>query len=132
MMNVTDRTQDLPIHGTVDEATADLVQVIDGSVAQLWETIESLERLQPRNLERFRVSIFGSARIDETSPLYSGSESAVLGSASSRNEIGRGRLRDCHRRWRGTHAGGRSGCFTRRGKTTGWWEPTRSHGHRPG
>ena len=70
MMDVTDPTRDFPIHGTVDEAAADLVQVIDGSVAQLWETIESLERLQPRNLERFRVSIFGSARIDESSQLY--------------------------------------------------------------
>jgi len=57
-------------HGTLDEAATDLVQVIDGSVAQLWETIESLERLQPRNLERFRVSIFGSARIENTKPLY--------------------------------------------------------------
>jgi uncharacterized protein (TIGR00730 family) len=57
-------------HGALDEAAADLVQVIDGSVAQLWETIESLERLQPRNLERFRVSIFGSGRIEESHPLY--------------------------------------------------------------
>ncbi len=56
-------------HGALDEAATDLVQVIDGSVAQLWETIESLERLQPRNLERFRVSIFGSARIEKTNPL---------------------------------------------------------------
>jgi uncharacterized protein (TIGR00730 family) len=57
-------------HGALDETTADLVEVIDGSVAQLWETIESLERLQPRNLERFRVSIFGSARIEASHPLY--------------------------------------------------------------
>jgi len=57
-------------HGSLDEATTDLVQVIDASVAQLWETIESLERLQPRNLERFRVSIFGSARIEKTEVLY--------------------------------------------------------------
>jgi uncharacterized protein (TIGR00730 family) len=57
-------------HGFLDEAAADLVQVIDGSVAQLWETIESLERLQPRNLERFRVSIFGSGRIQQSHPLY--------------------------------------------------------------
>ncbi len=56
-------------HGAIDEAAADLVQVIDGSVEQLWETIESLERLQPRNLERFRVSIFGSARIEASDPL---------------------------------------------------------------
>ena len=57
-------------HGAIDEAAADLAQVIDNSVAQLWETIESLERLQPRNLERFRVSIFGSARIETSHPLY--------------------------------------------------------------
>lgn len=57
-------------HGALDETAADLVQVIDGSVAQLWETIESLERLQPRNLERFRVSIFGSGRIKDSHRLY--------------------------------------------------------------
>ena len=63
-----DRQQ--PTHGQVDHAAVDLVEIIDGSVAQLWETIESLERLQPRNLERFRVSIFGSGRIAETDPLF--------------------------------------------------------------
>jgi uncharacterized protein (TIGR00730 family) len=57
-------------HGALEETAADLVQVIDASVAQLWETIESLERLQPRNLERFRVSIFGSGRIEASHPLY--------------------------------------------------------------
>lgn len=57
-------------HGWIDETTVDLVEIIDGSVAQLWETIESLERLQPRNLERFRVSIFGSGRIAESDPLF--------------------------------------------------------------
>ena len=57
-------------HGALDDTAANLVQVIDGSVAQLWETIESLERLQPRNLERFRVSIFGSARIEATHALF--------------------------------------------------------------
>ncbi len=60
-----------PTHGRIDETTVDLVEIIDGSVAQLWETIESLERLQPRNLERFRVSIFGSGRIVESDPLFS-------------------------------------------------------------
>ncbi len=57
-------------HGWVDEKAVDLVEIIDGSVAQLWETIESLERLQPRNLERFRVSIFGSGRIIDSDPLF--------------------------------------------------------------
>jgi len=57
-------------HGDIEEVAANLVEVIDGSVAQLWETIETLERLQPRNLESFRVSIFGSARIEESDPLF--------------------------------------------------------------
>ncbi len=57
-------------HGIIDDTTVDLVQIIDGSVAQLWETIESLERLQPRNLERFRVSVFGSGRVVESDPLF--------------------------------------------------------------
>jgi len=65
-------------HGALDEAAADLVQVIDASVAQLWETIESLERLQPRNLERFRVSIFGSGRIEEAHPLYAEAQELAL------------------------------------------------------
>ena len=66
-----------PTHGCIDETAVDLVEIIDGSVAQLWETIESLERLQPRNLERFRVSIFGSGRIVESDPLYA--DAAALG-----------------------------------------------------
>ena len=65
-------------HGMVDETAVDLVEIIDGSVAQLWETIESLERLQPRNLERFRVSIFGSGRIAESDPLFSEAEELGL------------------------------------------------------
>ncbi len=57
-------------HGRRDDSAVDIVQIIDRSVAQLWETIESLERLQPRNLERFRVSIFGSGRIAASDPLF--------------------------------------------------------------
>lgn len=49
----------------------DLCRIIDQSVAQLWETVESLERLQPRNLKRFRVSVFGSSRVSPDSPLFS-------------------------------------------------------------
>lgn len=52
------------------ETTLELVRVIDQSVEQLWATIESLERLQPRNLERFRVSIFGSSRTSPDQALY--------------------------------------------------------------
>jgi uncharacterized protein (TIGR00730 family) len=68
---VSERREDprRAVHGALEETAADLVEVIDVSVAQLWETIEALERLQPRNLKHFRVSIFGSARIEETHPL---------------------------------------------------------------
>jgi len=76
-MSDTDRAPLASVHGKIDEVAVDLVQIIDGSVAQLWETIESLERLQPRNLERFRVSIFGSSRVATTDPLYS--EAYTLG-----------------------------------------------------
>ncbi len=48
----------------------DLCRIIDQSVAQLWETVETLERLQPRNLQRFRVSVFGSSRVPPESPLF--------------------------------------------------------------
>ncbi|NOZ77670.1 MAG: LOG family protein [Acidobacteria bacterium] len=53
-----------------DHTAVQLVRVIDQSVEQLWATIESLERLQPRNLEQFRVSLFGSSRVDPGQPLY--------------------------------------------------------------
>jgi len=51
-------------------SAAEIARVIDRSVEQLWATIERLERLQPRNLERFRVSIFGSSRTTPDEPLY--------------------------------------------------------------
>ena len=53
-----------------DVAAAEIARVIDRSVEELWATIERLERLQPRNLERFRVSIFGSSRTTPDNPLY--------------------------------------------------------------
>lgn len=52
------------------ETSADVARVIDRSVEQLWATIERLERLQPRNVEEFRVSIFGSSRLAPGTLLY--------------------------------------------------------------
>jgi uncharacterized protein (TIGR00730 family) len=71
----------------VDDTAVDLAEIIDGSVAQLWQTIESLERLQPRNLERFRVSIFGSGRALETDPLYQQAEELARRLAEAGCEI---------------------------------------------
>jgi len=59
-----------PPQGFRGETTAELVRVIDQSVEQLWATIESLEKLQPRNLERFRVTLFGSSRTTPDDPLF--------------------------------------------------------------
>ncbi|RLE26617.1 MAG: LOG family protein [Acidobacteria bacterium] len=68
---MSERTPDP--HGeraTDNPDSIDLCRIIDQSVAQLWETVESLERLQPRNLQRFRVSVFGSSRVPPESPLF--------------------------------------------------------------
>ncbi len=60
---------DAPAHG--ETATSrEVAHVIDRSVEQLWATIERLERLQPRNVEEFRVSIFGSSRLEAGDPLW--------------------------------------------------------------
>ncbi|HHQ47881.1 MAG TPA: LOG family protein, partial [Acidobacteria bacterium] len=67
------RPPDGPPHGghpTDDPSGVHVARVIDRSVEQLWATIERLERLQPRNVEEFRVSIFGASRLDATDPLY--------------------------------------------------------------
>lgn len=57
-------------HGKLEERAADLSRIIDSSVLRLWETIESLEGLHPRNLDRFRVSLFGSSRILPENPVW--------------------------------------------------------------
>jgi len=57
-------------HGFLQDTAAGLSRIIDSSVLRLWETIESLEDLHPRNLERFRVCFFGSSRISSENPLW--------------------------------------------------------------
>ncbi len=57
-------------HGGEATTSREVAHVIDRSVEQLWATIERLERLQPRNVEDFRVSVFGSSRIEPGDPLY--------------------------------------------------------------
>ena len=68
---MNDRTPDPHGQRAEDQSgTLDLCRIIDQSVAQLWETVETLERLQPRSLQRFRVSVFGSSRVPEDSQLF--------------------------------------------------------------
>ena len=45
-------------------------QVIVDSVLGLWDTVNNLTRLQPSRRERYRVTIFGSARATPGSPPY--------------------------------------------------------------
>ena len=46
-----------------EEAT---VQVLSQAVLGLWEVVNNLTRLRPTRRERYRVTIFGSARTDPT------------------------------------------------------------------
>ena len=41
----------------------DVGKIIDRTIVRLWETIEELEELTPAELHFYRVSVFGSARI---------------------------------------------------------------------
>lgn len=47
-------------------------QVVQESVFQLWEVVNNLTRVQPPKQERYRVTIFGSARMTPDTPLYEG------------------------------------------------------------
>ena len=51
-----------------DEANA--VKVLQSSVLGLWEVINTLTRLRPTRRERFRVTIFGSARVPREHWVY--------------------------------------------------------------
>lgn len=46
------------------------LQVIKEAVLNLWDVINQLTSLRPPKRERYRVTIFGSARIEEHSPIY--------------------------------------------------------------
>jgi len=45
-------------------------EVVAGSVLGLWEIVNNLTRLQPSRRERYRVTIFGSARVEPGSWVY--------------------------------------------------------------
>ncbi|HVT04830.1 MAG TPA: LOG family protein [Thermoanaerobaculia bacterium] len=48
----------------------DPVHVLDKAIYHLWETINELEQIQPERVDHFRVSIFGSSRIQRGDPVY--------------------------------------------------------------
>ena len=47
-----------------------VIEVLQGSVLNLWEVVNNLTRLRPTKRERFRVTIFGSARVAKTHWVY--------------------------------------------------------------
>jgi len=46
------------------------LKVVKQAVLELWEVIDALTSLRPPKRQRFRVTIFGSARIDSDSQIY--------------------------------------------------------------
>ena len=44
--------------------------ILDKAIYQLWETINDLDQIQPERVEHYRVSIFGSSRIQRGDPIY--------------------------------------------------------------
>lgn len=60
-----------PAHGPVSLADEDGVkQVLVGTVLGLWEIVNNLTRLRPSKHERYRVTIFGSARAQPGTFVY--------------------------------------------------------------
>jgi predicted Rossmann-fold nucleotide-binding protein len=61
-----------------------IFQILQNSVLNLWDVVNQLSSIQPPKRERYRVSIFGSARLQPGMPLYDGvrflaSELTLLG-----------------------------------------------------
>lgn len=57
-------------------------QVIANSILGLWDVVNNLTRLQPSHRERYRVTIFGSARATPGSPPYEETKRAAAGLAA--------------------------------------------------
>jgi uncharacterized protein (TIGR00730 family) len=52
------------------KSTVDPSHILDKAIYQLWETINDLDQIQPERVEHYRVSIFGSSRIQRGDPIY--------------------------------------------------------------
>ena len=48
----------------------DPTHILDKAIYQLWETINDLDQIQPERVEHYRVSVFGSSRIQRGDPIY--------------------------------------------------------------
>ncbi|WP_019508580.1 LOG family protein [Pleurocapsa sp. PCC 7319] len=47
-------------------------EVVHDTILNLWDTVNKLSSIQPPRRERYRVTLFGSARIHPNTPIYSG------------------------------------------------------------
>ena len=47
-------------------------EVIHDTILSLWDTVNQLSSIQPPRRERYRVTLFGSARIQPNTPIYDG------------------------------------------------------------
>jgi uncharacterized protein (TIGR00730 family) len=57
-------------------------QVVVDSILGLWDTVNNLTRLQPSRRDRYRVTIFGSARATPGSPAYEETKRAAAALAA--------------------------------------------------
>src|SRR3954447_9466404 len=69
-MNKTDTTPATPgdVVSLADEQA--VVDLVSSSVFKLWGAVNDLTRLRPTRRERFRVTIFGSARVPQDHWVY--------------------------------------------------------------
>jgi uncharacterized protein (TIGR00730 family) len=51
-------------------SAVDPSHILDKAIYQLWETINDLDQIQPERVEHYRVSVFGSSRIQRGDPIY--------------------------------------------------------------
>ena len=86
------KKRSLPKHCLLPQ-TPDTVNIVDSEVAfeviqdsilSLWDTVNKLSSIRPPRRERYRVTLFGSARIQTDTPLYDGvrhlaSELTIMG-----------------------------------------------------
>jgi hypothetical protein len=61
-----------------------VLEILTRSIFSLWETVNNLTRLRPTKRDRYRVTIFGSARIDPTHWVYA----AVRDTAAELTRLG--------------------------------------------
>ena len=79
-----------------------VLKVVSSSVLQLWDVVNNLTRLRPTTRQRYRVTIFGSARVPKDHWVYRGRPRPGGGAHAAG-------VRHRHRRRAGADAGGERG-----------------------